>query len=103
VLERSFPFSEEAELIAHIDGRTWSVNRTWWLVVRRQAWQSWRGVAPVRNARVLLFEDLASLYGSDREFDELVTQVVGTDFANRWKVYEEALRPPANPGLPADA
>lgn len=89
VLEHDFPFLEEAELIAHIDDQEWRVHRAWWLVVRRQVWKSWRGMAPVRNARVLLFEDLASIYGSDREFDELVSQVIGTDFASRWKVYEE--------------
>ena len=87
VLERDLPFPG-AELVACIDGHTWSVHQTWWLVVRRRVWQSWRKTSPVRNARVLLFEDLASAYGSEREFNDLVQESIGTDFARRWRIYE---------------
>ena len=87
VLERDLPFPG-GKLVVGIDDGEWIVSQAWWLVVRRRVWRSWRKTSPVRNARVLLFEDLASMYGSDREFDELMTEIIGTDFANRWGVYE---------------
>lgn len=41
---------------------------------------------PVPSARVLVFDDLASVYGTRREFDDLVQRIVGTDFAGRWNL-----------------
>jgi len=87
VLDRALPFPGEAELDAQFEHRTWSIGKEWWLVVRRRVWRSWRS-SPVRNGRVAIFEDLAKIYGSPQDFDELVAEVVGSDFANRWAVYE---------------
>jgi hypothetical protein len=36
--------------------------------------------------RILLFDELARLYGNRAEFDHLVEQVVGTNFATAWKL-----------------
>lgn len=88
VLERDLPFLEESELAANVNGDEWRINQAWWLVVRQRVWRSWRGVSPVRSARVMLFEDLARAYGGEREFDNLVTEILGSGFASRWGVYE---------------
>jgi hypothetical protein len=88
VLERSLPFDGGVELIAHVAAAQWTIARPWWLVLRQKVLDRWRsnnGV-PVTAARLLSFESLAEVYGSQREFDQLVRRVVGGDFFERWKI-----------------
>lgn len=85
ILDRLPPFSD-SEIFATVDDRIWPISTHWWLVVRRRVWRSWANRSPVRLARILVFDDLAQIYGGPREFDDLVRQVVGNDFASHWKV-----------------
>ncbi len=88
VLERSLPFKDDSQLVAHADDTQWSLAKPWWLVLRQTVVDKWQkeDKLPVDSARVLVFDALAKAYGSRRHFDQLVHQVVGAEFANRWKM-----------------
>jgi len=85
VLDRLLPFDEDR--IEAFDGDiSWTLTSHWWLVVRRQVWQGWRNKIPVESARILDFDSLASIYGRQDDFDRLVRETVGADFAQRWDI-----------------
>ena len=85
VLDRLLPFA--GGRVSAVDGhRTWDLSERWWLVIRQQIWRSWRNQLPVNAARILVFDRLASLYGDAAEFDQLVRDIVGGDFAARWQI-----------------
>jgi hypothetical protein len=85
VLDRLLPFA--VGHVSAVDGhRTWRLADHWWLVIRQRVWLSWAHRAPVRSARVLVFDQLARLYGGPAEFDQLVRDVVANDFAYRWEI-----------------
>jgi hypothetical protein len=87
VLERNLPF-EDTTLVAKIDGTRWTVAKPWWLVVRQSVFNGWQDPAqlPIKSGRILLFDSLARIYGSRRQFDQMVQRVVGVDFAGRWEI-----------------
>lgn len=88
VLERSFALDSGVELIGAIAHARWEIAKPWWLVVRRETLAGWRDRArpPLASARYIAFESIAAAYGSASEFDRLVAEVVGTDFAARWGI-----------------
>ena len=92
VLERNFDaklsFGETAELVAHVGKEKWTLARNWWLVIRKSIAEKWLKPSkhPVESARILIFDDLVRLYGNAKKFDQLVLGIVGSDFANRWKI-----------------
>jgi hypothetical protein len=91
VLERSFhgDVPKCSEIVCRIGDRTVTLSLGWWLVVRRSVLALWvkRQDVPVsaQFARVVEFESLVALYGHDR-FDALVREVVGENFATKWKI-----------------
>lgn len=88
VLDRLLPFA--VDQIAAVDGqRSWPLADHWWLVVRQPVWESWGKQLPVQSARILVFDELARLYGSTDDFDQLVRSTVGSDFAARWQIQFE--------------
>ena len=110
VLERSLPFPPPSQLIAQIDNSRWTLAKPWWLVLRQNVFDNWHKATqppvpaqrrksatasgkqrktkllPVSNARILVFDALAAIYGSRQQFDQLVQRVVGSDFAGRWRL-----------------
>ena len=85
VLDRLMPFA--AGHVSAVDGkRTWPLREHWWLVIRQRVWHSWARQLPVRSARVLVFDDLARLYGDASAFDQLVHDTVADGFAARWQI-----------------
>lgn len=91
VLERSFDVSVPkcSKIVCRVGSRTITLSHGWWLVVRRPVLAQWirRKNVPVspQFARVVEFESLVALYGQDR-FDELVRDVVGDNFSERWNL-----------------
>lgn len=88
VLERSLPFDRAPTLIAKVEDARWILGQPWWLVVRQSIVNKWREAddVPVKAARVLVFDSLAQIYGSRKQFDQMVQRVVGSDFAGRWRI-----------------
>jgi hypothetical protein len=94
VLDGLLPFT--ASRVFAVDGsKTWPLAKNWWLVLRQSVWDRWQSEmsemkseieSPVRNARILAFDKLASLYGTQDEFDRFVLATVGSDFARRWQI-----------------
>jgi hypothetical protein len=91
VLERSFadecPTSTGITCTAN--GSSWPLSVAWWLFLRRPVilqWKrfTWEGVLS-NAARIGEFDRLVEIYGRDR-FDALVRDVVGQDFAQRWRL-----------------
>jgi hypothetical protein len=100
VLERSFPTDLHRPLVsAAFDGRNFVLAEPWWLVVRPTVYHRWPSDLPMRSARILLFDRLASLYGSESDFDSLVTDLVGDGFARRWQIALENRNLSPNPSL----
>jgi hypothetical protein len=60
----------------------------WLLVVRESVYESWRrtGWPQMRHAHVIIFEDLAQLIGGARQFDDMVKELIGGDFAEAWEI-----------------
>lgn len=86
VLDRLLPFAN-GRVFATVGNRSWPLSEHWWLVVRECVWKHWATQLPVRLARILVFERLAQLLcRTSCEFDDLVLQVVGNGFANRWNI-----------------
>ena len=85
VLDRRLPFVN-GRVCARIGDQGWLLGPHWWLVVRERVWNSWAVVLPVRLARILVFDELARLYGDGHDFDDLVRHIIGNDFAKRWRV-----------------
>ena len=85
VLEGLLPFAD-GHVSAVRGDRTWPLSQKWWLIIREQVWGKWKNRLPVRSARVLVFDDLARLYGTRGDFDELVHRIVGAEFSKRWKL-----------------
>jgi len=92
VLDRLLPFAN-GRVFATVGDRSWPLSAHWWLVVRGCVWRSWANHPPVRLARILVFDELARLYGGPHEFDDLVRHVVGHDFGNRWNIEFNQQRP----------
>jgi hypothetical protein len=92
VLDRLLPFAN-GQVFATVDERTWPLAPNWWLVLRASVWRGWAAPLPVRFARILVFDELAALYGGREEFDDLVRQAVGKDFAGRWGLELDPQRP----------
>ena len=97
VLERSFARELQDPVVnVALDGRSLALAEPWWLVVRPTVHRKWPGNdLPMRSARLLLFDRLASLYGSERDFDSLVAALVGNGFGQRWRIAFEGSRPAA--------
>lgn len=85
VLERSFQF-EASRVVAKVNSEGWEVATLWWLVVRRRILDTWlkSGIPVTDNARLLVFESLADTYGTKQDFDKLVSDTVGSSFADAW-------------------
>jgi hypothetical protein len=88
VLERSMPFEGECRLFAKTNETSLLVRKPWWLVVRQSVFQTWniRNDIPVKSARILLFDELAQLFGSRQHFDGMVNRLIGSDFSRRWQL-----------------
>ncbi len=86
VLERSMPFEGECRLFAKTNETSLLLRKPWWLVVRQSVFQTWniRSDIPVKSVRILLFDQLAQLFGSRQQFDGTVTRLIGSDFSRRW-------------------
>jgi hypothetical protein len=86
VLDGSLPF-EDRRILATLGNRSWPLPMHWWLVIRERVWTSWMRSVPLRFARILVFEQLARLScRTATEFNDLVLQVIGKDFAEPWKI-----------------
>ncbi|NUQ72765.1 MAG: hypothetical protein HUU21_04340 [Polyangiaceae bacterium] len=90
VLERLLPSPFET-LHAVIGAERYALANHWWLVLRAKVWNSWAKRAagsplPTRLARVLLLENVVRVYGGADPFDDLVRELVGSDFAAKWGV-----------------
>lgn len=92
ILDGLLPFAD-GRVFATLGDRSWPLRAHWWLVVRERIWRSWADRLPVHRARILLFDELARLYGGPREFDDLVQHVVGNNFAGRWNIEFNPQRP----------
>lgn len=73
-------------VFATVGDQRWPLAPHWWLVLRASVWKTWAAGLPVRFARILVFDKLARLYGDFNDFDTLVHNVVGSDFAKRWRL-----------------
>lgn len=62
------------------------VLQSWILLLRTEVWNKWASNPPRFNrpCSVLLFEDLVPAVGGAKEFDAIITKLVGGDFANSW-------------------
>jgi hypothetical protein len=77
----------QATLTATIDGESWIVVEHWWLILRRKVLERWPlADLSLRYARIFAFDDLARLFGSAADFDDLVRSIIGNQFANRWHI-----------------
>jgi len=86
LLDRQFPF-KSGQICASLGNRSLTIAEHWWLVVRESVWINWASISPLRSARILVFEQLARVSCRTAcEFDDLVLQVVGNDFADRWRI-----------------
>jgi hypothetical protein len=96
VLQRDIEFGGLPTLVAKIDKQEFTLLRPWWLVLRQSVIEKWvkaKNIPVIKvenkpddSARVLSFESLAQIYGSEQEFDSLVKRLVGSDFADRWGI-----------------
>lgn len=85
ILDRLMPF--DADEVLALDGDSaWTLAGHWWLVIRQKVWKTWAEQPPVDSARILVFDELARLYGDADDFDQLVLAVVAGEFASRWQI-----------------
>jgi hypothetical protein len=85
ILDGLLPFPD-GQVFAVANGQARPLCQHWWLVVRHQVLTSWNGSLPVRNARVVTLERLASLLGREEVFDALVRRIIGNGFAASWNL-----------------
>jgi hypothetical protein len=74
------------ELLANTGGTSISLSTIWLLVIRAAVWRQWQRHDPpqLRNAHVLMVEDLLPSIGGRQVFDQLVEDLVGSGFADAW-------------------
>ncbi len=63
--------------------------RPWTLVVRKEVAQNWSNTSTPnlsRYCRVVVLEDLVSMFGSPNDFNYLVGKLVAGDYYNKWFV-----------------
>jgi hypothetical protein len=88
VLDRWYSWSEEVVVRAATPSENWEVTCPWWLVVRNMVWTRWdqSGIPKLRNARILVLEDLVQEYGGEGAFNELVRELVCENFFRAWRL-----------------
>ena len=67
-------------------GEAVTIASKWLLVVRESVWSAWKaGRAPaLRDANVVVMEELVPLVGGHARFDQIVLELIGSDFAKAW-------------------
>jgi hypothetical protein len=58
----------------------------WLLVLRRVVWRGWttNGKPSLKHATIVVFEDLVPLVGGPSEFNQIVLNLLGKEFAQAW-------------------
>jgi hypothetical protein len=69
-------------------GQPLTLVRSWVLLIRRKIAKAWAKNPPKfrRDCWILQFEDLARAVGGQKEFDRVVSVIVGDQFAAAWDV-----------------
>ena len=67
-------------------GDTLPVIQAWFLLLRQEVWKKWEKNTPTfqRPCQILLLEELVPAVGGPTGFDEIVRQLVGSEFAVSW-------------------
>jgi hypothetical protein len=73
-------------LSARIGNRAVPLSREWLLLLRGTIWQKWAKRSPSFNrpCHVILFEEFVPAVGGPEEFDGIVRELIGNEFAAAW-------------------
>lgn len=80
---------DNVALLLETKDPTTKLVEPWVLVIRTQTWKAW-GLKPPElspHAHVVIFEELAKAHGDHKDFDDLVTAVVGSAFHSAWEIF----------------
>ncbi|WP_291177463.1 hypothetical protein [Gimesia sp.] len=82
---------DKVDISASYEGKSLPMSDTWLLMVRQKVWEKWKfgKTGPViRACHVLIFEEIVKLLGGGTRFNQIVSDLIGNDFAEDWKLID---------------